>query len=272
MFARCAIERKPNTAVFDPLYARAVLTREQRRQEILRAVNEGRAQVGELALVFGVSEMTVRRDLRDLERDGKLTRVHGGAVSVAVEPSFAEIVVERFPQKDRIGAAAAALVEDGQTIMLDIGTTTLQVARHLRGREVTVITTNLAAYEELLAETSVDLVLVGGNVRRNYRSLVGVLAEDALRQLRADVAFLGASGIEPDGAVDDTTMVEVPIKRAMLAAAARTVLVADSTKFAMRGMVRVCDVADLDVLVTDEEAPASARNALARAGVEVVIA
>jgi DeoR/GlpR family transcriptional regulator of sugar metabolism len=115
-------------------------------------------------------------------------------------------------------------------------------------------------------------VLVGGTVRRNYRSLVGVLAEDALRQLRADVAFLGASGIEEDGAVDDTTMVEVPIKRAMLAAAARCVLVADSAKFGMRGMVRVCDVADLDVVVTDAEAPAAARDALARAGVEVVLA
>ncbi len=249
-----------------------MVTRDERRHEILRAVDEGRAHVGELATALGVSEMTVRRDLRDLERDGKLTRVHGGAVSVAVEPSFAEIVVERFEHKDRIGAAAAALVQDGQTIMLDIGTTTLQVARHLRGRQVTVITTNLAAYEELLAEPSVELVLVGGTVRRNYRSLVGVLAEDALRQLRADVAFLGASGIEEDGAVDDTTMVEVPIKRAMLAAAARCVLVADSAKFGMRGMVRVCDVADLDVVVTDAEAPAAARDALARAGVEVVLA
>ena len=85
-----------------------------------------------------------------------------------------------------------------------------------------MITTNLAAYEELLPETSVELVLLGGVVRRNYRSLVGVLAEDALRQLRADVAFLGASGVEDDLAIVDTTMVEVPIKRAMIAAAGRT--------------------------------------------------
>src|SRR5262249_33240369 len=154
---------------------------------------------------------------------GKLVRVHGGAVSVTAEPSFAEIEVERPGVKDAIGAAAAALVDDGQTIVLDIGTTTLALARHLRGRTVTVITSNLAAYEELLYEESVELVLLGGIVRRNYRSLVGVLAEDALRQLRADVAFLGASGIGPDLGILDTTMVEVPIKRAMLDTAARCV-------------------------------------------------
>jgi DeoR/GlpR family transcriptional regulator of sugar metabolism len=243
----------------------------QRREQILRAVRSGPAHVGELAASFGVSEMTVRRDLAELERDGKLTRVHGGAV-VAAEPSFAEVVVERLDQKDRIGAAAAALVEEGQTIMLDIGTTTLQLARHLRGRRVTVITSNLAAYEELLPETSVELVLLGGVVRRNYRSVVGVLAEDALRQLRADVAFLGASGVEEDLAVVDTTMVEVPIKRAMMSAAARTVLLADSGKFGMRGVVRVCGPKELDVLITDDGAPPALRRSLARAGVEVITA
>ena len=247
------------------------MLRVQRRQEILHAVRGGTAHVGELAVAFGVSEMTVRRDLRALEREGKLTRVHGGAV-VSAEPSFAEVVVERLDAKDRIGAAAAALVEDGQTIMLDIGTTTLQLARHLRGREVTVITSNLAAYEELLPESSVELVLLGGIVRRNYRSLVGVLAEDALRQLRADVAFLGASGVEEDLAVVDTTMVEVPIKRAMMAAAARTVLLADSAKFGMRGVVKVCGPDELDTLVTDRDAPRPALRKLEKAGVEVIAA
>jgi len=249
-----------------------VMLRVQRRQEILHAVRGGTAHVGELAVAFGVSEMTVRRDLQALEREGKLTRVHGGAV-VSAEPSFAEVVVERLGAKDRIGAAAAALVEDGQTIMLDIGTTTLQLARHLRGREVTVITSNLAAYEELLPETSVELVLLGGIVRRNYRSLIGVLAEDALRQLRADVAFIGASGIDlEDLSIVDTTMVEVPIKRAMIAAASRTVLLADAAKFGMRGVVRVCGPEELDVLVTDTDAPAGARRALSKAGVEVIAA
>jgi DeoR/GlpR family transcriptional regulator of sugar metabolism len=244
----------------------------QRRQQVLRAVRSGTTQVAELAAAFGVSEMTVRRDLRDLEREGKLMRVHGGAMSVLAEPSFAEIEVERSAVKDAIGAAAAALVDDGQTIVLDIGTTTLALARHLRGRTLTVITSNLAAYEELLAEASVELVLLGGVVRRNYRSLVGVLAEDALRQLRADVAFLGASGIDAQLGILDTTMVEVPIKRAMMDAAERCVLLADSAKFGMRGVVRVCGPERLQTLVTDAGVAPRARAAFERAGVEVVVA
>jgi DeoR/GlpR family transcriptional regulator of sugar metabolism len=243
----------------------------QRRQQILRAVRSGMTHVGALASEFGVSEMTVRRDLRDLEREGKLTRVHGGAVGVAAERPFAEIVIERFAQKDAIGALAASMVEDGQTLMLDVGTTTLQLARHLHGRDLTVITSNLAAYEELLPESAIDLVLLGGVVRRNYRSLVGMLTEDALRQLRADVAFLGASGIEPDFTVVDTTMVEVPVKRAMLAAAGRSVLLVDSTKFETRGVVRVCGAHELDALVTDSGLPRRTRTALERMGLEVLV-
>jgi DeoR/GlpR family transcriptional regulator of sugar metabolism len=235
-------------------------------------VRDGTSQVGDLALAFRVSEMTVRRDLRQLAREGRLERVHGGAVSVEREPPFAEIAVERLTAKDRIGAAAAALVQDGQVVMLDIGTTTLQVARHLRGRSLTVITTNLAAYEELLPEAGIELVLPGGTVRRNYRSLVGLLAEEALRSLSADVAFLGASGVDAQLAVWDSTMVEVPIKRAMLAASQRTVLVADADKFAMGGMVRVCGAAELDTVVTDDAVPDGVRASLADAGLEVVVA
>jgi DeoR/GlpR family transcriptional regulator of sugar metabolism len=135
-----------------------------------------------------------------------------------------------------------------------------------------VITSNLAVYEELLPESSIDLVLLGGVVRRNYRSLVGMLTEDALRQLRADVAFLGASGIEPDLTVVDTTMVEVPVKRGMLAAAGRSVLLVDSAKFETRGMVRVCGAHELDALVTDAGLPKRTRTALERAGLEVLVA
>src|SRR5262245_58022835 len=168
----------------------------QRRGLILDAVRSGSgAGVVELAQRFSVSEMTVRRDLAQLAREGKLTRVHGGAVREREEPPFAAIAVERRDEKDRIGRAAAGLVAEGQTVMIDIGTTTLALARHLHGRNVTVVTSNLAVVEELVPDPAVELIVLGGVVRRNYRSLVGMLAEDALRQLSADIAFLGASGI-----------------------------------------------------------------------------
>src|SRR3954469_5951400 len=210
----------------------------QRRQEILRAVRGGTAHVSDLAENFGVSEMTVRRDLHALARDGKLERVHGGAVDSGQEPGFSQIEVERFDIKDRLGAAAAALVEDGQTVMVDIGTSTLQLARHLHGRRITVVTTNVAVVEELLPDPDIELVLPGGIVRRNYRSLVGVVAEDSLRQLKADVAVLGTSAVDAELGVWDTTMVEVPIKRLMIAAAHCVVLLADAAKFSMAGVAR----------------------------------
>jgi DeoR/GlpR family transcriptional regulator of sugar metabolism len=244
----------------------------QRRREILRAVRGGQAHVADLAASFGVSEMTVRRDLRRLAGDGKVERVRGGAVDAGREEPFAEIEVERFDVKDRIGAAAAAMVEDGQTVMLDIGTSTLQLARHLHGRRLTVITTSLAALEELLPDPDVELVLPGGIVRRNYRSLVGVVAEDSLRQLRADIAFLGTSAVDAELGIWDTTMVEVPIKRIMIANSERVVLLADAAKFSMTGVVRVCGPESLDRIVTDAPLPQASRAALAAASIEVTIA
>jgi DeoR/GlpR family transcriptional regulator of sugar metabolism len=238
----------------------------------LRAVRSGTARVPELAAAFDVSPMTVRRDLRMLAREGKLERVYGGAISAEEDRPFAEIAVERSEAKERIGAAAAALVQDGQTVMLDIGTTAVQVARHLRGRSLTVITTNLAAYEELLPEPEITLILPGGVVRRDYRSLVGVIAEDSLSQLSADMAFIGTSGVDAEGSVWDTTMVEVPIKRAMMAAVDRVVLVADRQKFSMGGVVRVCGAADIDQIVTEDELPATTEIAVNEAGIEVTIA
>lgn len=243
----------------------------QRRQLILRAVRGGRgAEVVELAQRFDVSEMTVRRDLAHLAREGKVVRVHGGAVSDREEPPFAEIAVERLAEKERIGRAAGELVRDGQTIMIDIGTTTLQLARQLRDRELTVITSSLAVLDELFPCEGIELISLGGIVRRNYRSLVGVLAEDMLRQLTADISFIGASGLRPDLSIMDTTIVEVPIKRGMIAAADRVVLLADAAKFYMGGIVRVCGAEELQTLVTDAPDGEPAVRKLVRAGVEVV--
>jgi DeoR/GlpR family transcriptional regulator of sugar metabolism len=244
----------------------------QRRQEILRAVQSGSTHVSDLAQSFGVSEMTVRRDLRELASEGKLERVHGGAVNAGGEPTFEETVVEHFEAKNRIGAAAAALIRDGQTVMIDIGTTTLQAAHHLHGRAITVVTTSLAVYEELVPDHAIELLLPGGVVRRNYRSLVGVIAEDSLRQLRADVLFLGTSAVDERLSVWDSTMVEVPIKRAMIEAAEQVVLLADAAKFAKSGIVRVCPAGDIDHIVTDGALPAAARAAIDDAAIEVTIA
>src|SRR6185312_7264631 len=157
-----------------------------------------------------------------------------------------DVATVRVAEKDAIAVRCAELVRDGETVLLDIGTTAHRVARQLRGRSLTVITSSLAVVEELQEEETIQLILLGGVVRRDYRSLVGFLTEDNLRQVHADRLFLGTSGVRPDGQVLDTTAVEVPVKRAMIAASAQVVLVADTGKFPGTGMARVCGPEELD--------------------------
>ena len=238
---------------------------------MVEAVRSGATHVADLAASFGVSEMTVRRDLGTLAREGKIERVRGGALNAAGEPPFEETAVERLEEKDRIGAAAARLVQDGQTVMIDIGTTTLQAARHLHGRPITVVTSSLAVYEELVPDPAIELILPGGLVRRNYRSLVGVLAEDTLRQLQADICFLGTSAVDGGLGVWDSTMIEVPIKRAMIDASDRVALLADAEKFGSAGLVRVCDAVALDAVVTNAPLPAACQSVIDEGAIEVTI-
>ena len=219
-----------------------------------------------------MSPATIRRDLVKLEEDGLLTRVHGGARAEEGDQPFAEVAEVRVAEKDAIAARAAALIADGQSVLLDIGTTAYRLARQLHGRRLTVITSNLVVYEELADDEGIELVLLGGMVRREYRSLVGFLTEDNLRQLHADWLFLGTSGVRPGGHVMDTTVVEVPVKRAMIKASDKTVLLADTAKFPGTGMAKVCGREELDVVVTNAPVDAASRSSLEAAGVAVVLA
>jgi DeoR/GlpR family transcriptional regulator of sugar metabolism len=247
---------------------------EQRRQEILKMLRaEGALSARAVAERLGVSLATVRRDMSMLHGDGRLHRVHGGAMlGEATEPSFEDVAVTHPEAKDRLARRAATLVPDGAVVLCDIGTSVHRVAAHLHGRPLAVVTNSLAVYEELKDDEAIDLVLLGGQVRRNYRSMVGFLTEQALEQVHADLLFLGTSGVRGDGSVMDTTTVEVPVKRAMLRSADRTVLIADGSKFPGSGLARVCGPERLDVLVTDEDADPGTLDVVRQAGAEVVLA
>jgi DeoR/GlpR family transcriptional regulator of sugar metabolism len=247
---------------------------QQRQEQIVRALRtDGAGGVKVLAERLGVSEATIRRDLEQLHEQGRLTRVYGGALAVdGDDEPFAEVSAVHAEEKDRIARRAAQLVEDGQSVLLDIGTTALRLAHHLHGRQVTVVTSNLAVLEELQNDDAVELVLLGGFVRRAYRSLVGYLTEECLRQIHTDWLFLGTSGVRPDGRVMDSTLIEVPVKRAMIRAADRVALLADGTKFPGHGIAKVCEPGELAVVVTEDSADLPTREQLAEAGVEVVLA
>lgn len=248
-----------------------IVLAQQRYERILERLHaDGPVEVGTLARQLHVSEATIRRDLRRLEDRRLVTRLHGGAsLPTAQEPPFAHVATSHVPDKDAVARRAAELIADGDVLLLDIGTTTHRLAAALKGRPVTVITSSLAVYDELADDASVELILLGGVVRRNYRSMVGFLTEQALRQVHAGTLFLGTSGIRPDGTVLDTTVVEVPVKQAMLSAADRVVLLADGSKFPGGGLARVCGARDVDVLVSTDDADDATLTTFTDAGAAV---
>jgi DeoR family fructose operon transcriptional repressor len=249
------------------------MLRESRHEQLLRVLREeGVLPIGEIAKRLRVSEATARRDLNDLSKEGLLTRVYGGAVARPwAERPFAEEECDDLADKDEVARGAAGLIEDGELVLLDIGTTTLRLARQLHGRDITVATSNLAVYEELREDEAVELILLGGRVRRNYRSLVGFLTESSIGRLHVDRLFLGASGVLPDGRVLDSTHVEVPVKQAMLASARQVVLLATARKFPGGGTARVCGPSQIDVLVTNTTCDPATLAVFREAGTRIVV-
>lgn len=244
-----------------------------RRATILRRVKElGEASVHDLARITNVSPSTVRRDLNSLSEEGLLRRVRGGGSVEPDEMPFQVVATQSSPAKERIAVRAAELVSDGDVVILDIGTTTALLARQLRGKTVTVITSSIAVLDELRNDGDIELILLGGVLRRSYQSLVGSLTEDALSQLRATTSFLGTSGIQSDGTVMDSTGIEVPVKRAILSASPRTVLLADETKFPGSGILSVCPPARIHTLVTSADAQHATLEEFRQAGSTVIVA
>ncbi|HWE56474.1 MAG TPA: DeoR/GlpR family DNA-binding transcription regulator [Acidimicrobiales bacterium] len=232
----------------------------------------GRVEVAEASARFETAEMTIRRDLDVLAAQGAARRVRGGAISLllrAEEPPFSVRSVAAGDAKRRIGRVAAELLVDGESVALDSGTTTLEVARCLTGRRLTVMPMSLHAASELAGMEGVRLLMPGGEVRPGELSLVGPLATASLAALRFDTALLSCCGLA-DGQVTAHDLGDAEVKRAMRAAASRTVLVVDSSKFARSATAVVCPVSDVDVVVTDGSIAPDVAAELRGSGVELL--
>lgn len=223
-----------------------------------------RTTVAELVALLEKSESTIRRDLQELAQADLLQRTHGGAVLASHAPyqlTRPEIGAGDNDAKARIGTVAAELVEDGDTVLLDAGTTTWQIAVQLRVRRITVVTNSLAVANELASGFSGPLVLLGGEMRPTTGAFVGPFAEQMLRQLHVDILFLGANGMD-EGGVTTSNAAEAATKQAMVAAAKHVAVVSDGSTIGKTNFVHVCSWDSVHTLVTNERVK---DEALARA-------
>ncbi|QRP47700.1 DeoR/GlpR family DNA-binding transcription regulator [Amycolatopsis sp. FDAARGOS 1241] len=247
-----------------------------RHERILeRLRRDGRVDVGELAVALDTSEVTIRRDLDALAEQGTLRRVRGGAVSLLMrgeELPFSLREVEAAAAKNRIAAVVASLVRDGEAVVVDSGTSGLAVARALAGRRLTVMPLSLPSATVLSASPSITLLLPGGTTRFGEGSMVGPITESSLAALRFDTLVLTCCGLSPDDGVTAHDLQDAAVKRAARRSSRRTVLVAESVKFSRTALATVCAIEDVDVLVTDEEAPPDVVGRFREAGVDVRVA
>jgi DeoR/GlpR family transcriptional regulator of sugar metabolism len=258
----------------------AISARERRQRIAGLLEDEGRVSVADLSTRFGVTDVSIRRDLMILEDAGRLRRVHGGAVTAARrgrESGFAAKARENRELKARIGAVAAGLVRAGDVIVFDSGSTVAQVATHIaaplrRGSAITAVTNSLPVIDEIAGWDSPHLVCLGGLYLPDHEALVGPQTIADLRDLSADVVFIGCDGLTIETGLTTPHVLVAEVGATMAARARRVVAVADSSKLGRRGFTPIVPLSAVDVLVTDDGA---ASNELARVrgeGIEVILA
>ncbi len=250
---------------------------QERQDRIAGFVDEhGRARVADLAARFGVSAVTIRKDLLALEATHRLVRAHGGAIGIdRSRPELAFDVRERLQadEKARIGAAAAALVEDGESIVMDASTTALSVARQLKTHgpwsQLTIITNGLRIAFELAGHPGITVLMLGGRVRWEAMSVVGQLGDGLFDRINVQKAFLGAAGFTVESGLADATEEEAQIKRSMVAAAREVIAIVDHTKWQRTAFATFCPTDAIGLILADDRAPTGMLEELRRRGADV---
>ena len=223
-----------------------------------QVVSHGEVEFSALADILGVSEMTIRRDIEVLEQEGLLRRVVGGAICVvgtAQEPPFHSRATIAAQEKEHIASAVVDLLNPGETVLLDSGSTVLSVAREIRARELalTVVTPSVLAALELSDVPHVNVFLVGGALRPGELSVIGSDANEYISRFNCDVAVLGVAGVDADGGISDYHHDESYVKKAALAASKRSIVAADRTKLGRSALVKVAELGAISSLVSDAD-------------------
>jgi DeoR/GlpR family transcriptional regulator of sugar metabolism len=253
-----------------------VIERRKKIKELL--IKNTAVKVSDLVDLLSVSEETIRRDLLQLEKEGVAIKNYGGAIlSEALQRYEMSIlpVTQRQLQysieKELIGRAAAELVQDDQIVILDAGSTTFQVGRHLNQKDLTIITNALNIAEECSKEETASIYLLGGKLRRNSMSLVGPQAESELKKFSADYVFLGTAGISLRQGFTSSDLYEAEIKRAMVSAGQKIVVVADHSKLQKAGLTPYCDFEEIDIFITSDRVDIETLRKIEGKGIEVIV-
>ncbi|CAH1213651.1 Glucitol operon repressor [Paenibacillus allorhizoplanae] len=252
------------------------LTYEDRRMTILNHLEmEGKVQVHHLSELLTVSTETVRRDLDRLEKEGKLRKVYGGAVKMRmemVEPPFLNRVQMMKPEKAAIGKLAASLVQDGETIMLDNGTTTIEIVPFLNDKtNVTLITNSIPILNLAMETFRGRIIFAGGEVNQECRAVTGTLTDQLLDQFKVNKTFISASGISLTDGITDFHLAEAVISRKMMQRAEECILIADHSKFGLSTFARVAKLEEISMVITDAGCPKEWVDTIEELGIEVRI-
>jgi DeoR family fructose operon transcriptional repressor len=249
---------------------------EERRNQIVALLKKKqRASVTELSQVFKIGEATIRRDLSDLEERGLVQRTHGGVLimeNIAFESSVKERATQNRETKERIARFIAHFVHNNETLMIDAGSTTFEIARMLREKKGLVVVTNSPAVaEELVDGNDCQVIVTGGELKVATRAMVGPIAEYTVRQFRADRVILGMSALKVDEGLFTVNHQEAEVKRMMIKSGKEVIIAMDSSKIGKVMYSFVCDFSSIDKLVTDNLIPLDEMKKLEEQGVEVIV-
>lgn len=245
----------------------------QRKKTILEWLSrDGQVLAGPLAVSFGVSEDTIRRDLRELAAEGSLQRVHGGALpaSAAIAP-FSERCALESSGKREIGIAAAAMIAQGQIVIIDGGTTAAELVRHIpRSLSATVVTHSPTVAVALVEHPSIDVVMIGGRLYKHSIVNVGAAAIEAMSHIHADIYFMGVTGVHPTAGLSTGDLEEAYVKRALAARSAETVVLASREKLNAASAYAIGEVTLAQTIVVERSTDAASTKALEAKGVSIV--
>jgi DeoR family transcriptional regulator of aga operon len=259
----------------DQSFSKSTVSRRAKILEDLEA--KGQVSVSELSKMFEISEVTIRNDLAHLEKQSMLIRARGGAIKIkfsrmGIEPSISDKQKEFLKEKQRIAKAAVKLIEEGDTIVMDSGTTTTEVAKNLEQFKNLTIITNALNIASILADyEGFNIFMPGGSLRKKSLSLVGVLADENFEKFYCDKLFLGVDGFDTTHGLSTPNSEEAHLNQIMIKIAKKVIVVADSRKFERRRFAFIGPITNIHVVVTDSGIKEEDKNRLEKSGVEVII-